>query len=93
MNDIVLIDGDLDLVQVIDDDLDLELTDSGEFSEFTAMRDVVYPIYDGPVEITPSGDEQILETTQKTTMSDIVIKPIPNNYGLISWDGSTITVS
>lgn len=38
MNDIVLIDGDLDLVQVIDDDLDLELTDSGEFDEFTSSK-------------------------------------------------------
>lgn len=93
MNDIIVIDGDLDLVQNIDGDLDLKLTDSGEFGEFTAMRDLVYPVYEGPVEITPSGDEQILETTQKTTMENIIIKPIPNNYGLITWDGSTLTVS
>lgn len=26
-------------------------------------------------------------------LSSVTISPIPQNYGLISWDGSTITVS
>ena len=50
-------------------------------------------IYHGSTDITPSGSVQILETSGKVIDGDITIEPIPSNYGLITWDGSTITVS
>lgn len=50
-------------------------------------------IYDGPTEITPSREVQFLSTKQKTILDDIVINPIPSNYGLITWNGSTLTIS
>lgn len=49
--------------------------------------------YDGPYEVTPSDQEQTLPTRNKTLEGDITINAIPSNYGLITWDGSTITVS
>lgn len=49
--------------------------------------------YDGPYSVTPSAEEQTLSTRNKTLESDITINPIPSNYGLITWDGTTITVS
>ena len=49
--------------------------------------------YDGPTEITPSTVNQILNTEGKLITENITVKPIPNNYGLITWNGSTITVS
>mgnify|MGYP003290118278 CR=1 FL=1 len=49
--------------------------------------------YDGPYEVTPTDQEQILSTSDKVLAADIVIEPIPSNYGLITWDGSVITVS
>lgn len=49
--------------------------------------------YTGPVEINPANTEQRLETTGFRMTEDIVIKPIPNNYGLIGWNGSILTVS
>lgn len=49
--------------------------------------------YDGSYEFTPSADEQTAPTNGKRLTQDITINPIPNNYGLITWNGSIITVS
>lgn len=49
--------------------------------------------YDGPYTVTPSQQQQTLPTTNKTLSQSIVVKPIPSNYGLITWNGSTLTVS
>lgn len=51
------------------------------------------PYYDGPYTVTPSQQTQVLPTELRTTEHDIVIDPIPSNYGLITWNGSVITVS
>lgn len=51
------------------------------------------PAYEGETEITPSETEQILQTKNFRMTANITINPIPPNYGLITWDGSTITVS
>lgn len=49
--------------------------------------------YTGDYTITPSAETQILRTNNLRMTDDITINPIPSNYGLITWDGSTITVS
>lgn len=49
--------------------------------------------YDGPYTVTPSQQQQALHTMNKTLSQNVVIKPIPSNYGLITWNGSTLTVS
>lgn len=51
------------------------------------------PYYEGPFEVTPSTEEQTLETYHLYVGADIKINPIPNNYGLITYNGVTITVS
>lgn len=54
----------------------------------------VYPdAYPGPYEVTPSSEAQVLPTTHRTMTGDLVVNPIPSNYGLITWNGSTLTVS
>ena len=50
-------------------------------------------IYDGEYEFTPTEDTQTVSIDNKMAVQDITINPIPNNYGLITWNGSTITVS
>lgn len=50
-------------------------------------------LYDGPTEITPGEETHVLETKNKTIPQDIIINPIPSNYGLITWNGATLTVS
>ena len=49
--------------------------------------------YEGPYTVTPSQETQTLYTENKRATSNITIDPIPSNYGLITWDGSVITVS
>ena len=51
------------------------------------------PKYDGETNITPTTEQQILATSGKAVLRDIIIDPIPSNYGLITWNGSTLTVS
>ena len=49
--------------------------------------------YSGPYEFTPGNAPQVVEIANKIATADITIGPIPDNYGLITWDGSTLTVS
>lgn len=51
------------------------------------------PEYEGPYEVTPSGETQTLATAARVLVENIIINPIPSNYGLITWNGSVITVS
>lgn len=64
---------------------DAELTTIIGYSEL--------PSYDGMTEITPSSETQVLETRNMALYENITINPIPSNYGLITWNGSTLTVS
>lgn len=61
--------------------------------ELKAPKQIDRPIYDGAHEITPTEEVQILETEGKAVNENIVINPIPSNYGRITWDGRVITVS
>lgn len=49
--------------------------------------------YMGVYEVTPTEEEQILETADKVLTKNVKINPIPKNYGLITWNGSVLTVS
>ena len=49
--------------------------------------------YTGDFEFTPNGQVQTIASAMRTFDRDVVINPIPSNYGLITWDGSIITVS
>lgn len=51
------------------------------------------PTYDGPTTVTPSLQTQTLETAGKQLVSNITVNPIPSNYGLITYNGSVLTVS
>ena len=59
----------------------------------TVPEYVYPPVYSGPVEITPTAETQTIETESLYLESNIIINPIPSNYGLITWDGSNLTVS
>ncbi len=56
------------------------------------VREITDP-YEGPTTVTPSGETQTLATTGKTMLGDVTVNPIPSNYGLITWNGSVLTVS
>lgn len=49
--------------------------------------------YAGEYEVTPSAEAQTLDTIGKRLTANVVINPIPSNYGLITWNGAFLTVS
>lgn len=49
--------------------------------------------YSGRYEVTPSESTQVLETAYRKMTANVVVNPIPSNYGRITYNGSTITVS
>lgn len=61
--------------------------------QLTIPNAILPPSYEGPVEVTPSAEGQVLETENLYMTENITIGPIPNNYGLITYNGTTITVS
>lgn len=65
-----------------------------EVSGVVTIPTIVRPeSYTGPYHVTPAAESQVLETTDMIMDEDVVIDPIPSNYGLITWNGSTLTVS
>lgn len=77
------------------EDLNLSLSSSEaynlEIGEITIAGH--YEDYEGSYHFTPSARTQTIPVENMHTLSDIIIDPIPSNYGLITWDGSVITVS
>lgn len=51
-----------------------------------------YPEYEGAVTVTPSEDRQTLPTNGTAVLSDIIIEPIPSNYGRVERRGSAVFV-
>ena len=51
------------------------------------------PSYHGETEIVPSNIVQIIECGGLVVPSDIIVDAIPSNYGLIEWNGVTLSVS
>ena len=49
--------------------------------------------YEGEYTVTPTSSEQVLPTAVKTMRENLRVAPIPSNYGLITWNGTVITVS
>jgi hypothetical protein len=52
-----------------------------------------YDTYDGDYVFTPTQETQTVHTKEKVLLENIIINPIPNNYGLITWNGAIMTVS
>lgn len=52
-----------------------------------------FPEYEGEYVFTPSAQEQVIPTGRRVLLNNIVINPIPQNYGRITYDGAIITVS
>lgn len=51
------------------------------------------PAYTGETVVTPTQETQVLETANYSVLENITVNPIPHNYGLITFDGSVLTVS
>ena len=71
----------------------LSVVGDGQAGTFIKISEGALPAYTGATTITPTQETQILSTADKSVYENITINPIPSNYGLITWDGSTLTIS
>lgn len=78
---------------VLDGELSLNIPLDGTPDKVIKVAEYDLPVYDGVAEITPSQDTQILQTSNKALTRNIVVNPIPSNYGLIAWNGLGIRIS
>lgn len=82
---------------VVDEAENIEFTlDDGEEHKLDIEANIVVvqgDPYTGSYTVTPSSVTQTLDTANKTMATNVTINPIPSNYGLITWNGSTLTVS
>lgn len=93
MEQIVVIEGELNLLSVLDGEMALNTLIDGEMDKVIFVETAPKPHYQGATEFIPTGEYQTIPTTGLIVDTDIIIDPIPNNYGLITWNGSTLTVS
>lgn len=62
--------------------------------EIATAVEIVQPNpYTGQYRVTPGAEAITLPTADRYLAEDVVIDPVPQNYGLITWNGSTLTVS
>lgn len=90
MSSIKRITGSLSLLQDISGNISDPSSISGSAQRAEIER---LPEYPGPYEVTPSQQTQTIHASGMKLSQDIVVNPIPSNYGLVTWDGSTLTVS
>ena len=75
------------------DGASLSVTSGGAASLTVGAEVYSSSVYHGAYAVTPSQSEQVLYTADKLLRENVVVAPIPSNYGLITYNGSTITVS
>lgn len=69
-------------------------TTGGSFpADMGTVIEILPDVYQGEYEITPSAEAQIIPAGGMNLARDITVNPIPQNYGLITWNGSYLTVS
>ena len=77
---------------VIDGELSLVIPCDGECGVVTKVIGQDLPTYIGETAVTPSETEQVLATADKVVARNIVVNPIPENYGRLLYSGNTLTV-
>ena len=77
---------------VIDGDISLFLPIDGESGIVTKVVGQDLPTYTDATEVTPSDNEQVLLTADRVLTKNIIVNPIPENYGRLLWSGDTLTV-
>jgi hypothetical protein len=58
----------------------------------TAITAPLMEHYLGPYTVTPGSAPVTLDTIGKVMDQNIIVNPVPGNYGQIIWDGSVLNV-
>lgn len=73
-----------------EDTFDCTMEDEAEFK--VDFGSAVQKEYRSTYRVVPSSEQQELPTANKILTMDIIVDPIPSNYGQIIWNGSTLNV-
>lgn len=73
-------------------------TDFGGTNSFAPNFGVVTEVivgdhYEGVYIATPTQAQQVFPTQGKILDEDFIVEPIPNNYGLVEWNGFFLKIS
>lgn len=85
-----------DLILVLEDSSPIGLVIEDSSSPLTLTLgdgETEYPVYDGATEFTPTRSVQTVITARRVLLDNITINPIPQNYGLVTYNGSVITIT
>ena len=84
-----------DLILVLEDSspIGLVIEDSSPLTLTLGDGEPEFPVYEGSTEFTPTRETQVVVTARKVVLDNITINPIPQNYGLVTYNGSVITIS
>ena len=88
----VVVDGEVELLNIVDGDISLSERVDGDANIVINIAPTV-DTYVGEYEFVPTQSEQIISSGNKLLEHDIIIDPIPSNYGLITWNGTSLRVS
>lgn len=84
-------------LQVSEDRYQLDVSDPTQgvtLAQDVRMVSADYPTYEGATEITPTRSTQVFPTAGQVVLTDLIVNPIPRNYGLITdLGGGRISVS
>ena len=86
----IALDADVSISIQAEGDMSIRMDLDGEESNFQQVRIVDW--YDGPTTVTPSEETQTLQTTNKTIPGEIVVEPIPSNYGRVTRVGAYLII-
>ena len=54
---------------------------------------IEHPEYEGYYNVTPGTLPQTLNTRDRLLTQDVIVGAIPQNYGLVTWNGAWLTIS
>lgn len=81
-------------VEVIEERVSLDVSEplaiDYDKTDYVPMSTI--PVYEGPYELVPAETSQTIGTTGMSMAQNIVIAPIPSNYGRIEQRGSALYV-
>lgn len=83
------------VLSVRDETIKLDIADGDTIK--LNIAEIGYPVYPdnykGSYTVTPINSKQVLKTAGLMASEDIIIEKIPDEYGLITWNGSFLRVS
>lgn len=85
-----LLHGDFSNGTEVNSTIDILEVLNGEYGSF--QRVTSYDTYKGETNIIPTQEVQVLQTLGKGMEDNIIIQPIPNNYGKITYNGAYLKV-